>query len=79
MEDNEPLASAAAKGRSSAPHLNFLLRKIRTLSVATGIKLYLPWVDTAHQTADELSRRKRRGLVCSAGGASPGRPWPSGS
>eukprot|EP00959_Pyramimonas_sp_CCMP1952_P358226 7500866-Pyramimonas_sp.AAC.1 len=62
MEDNEPLASAAAKGRSPAPHLHYLLRKISALSVATGIKLYIPWVDTAHQTADELSRKKWRGL-----------------
>ena len=58
MEDNEPLASASAKGRSSAPRLNYLLRRISALTVASGIKLHLPWVDTAHQAADALSRKK---------------------
>ena len=63
MEDNEPLAAAVAKGRSPAPQLNFVLRKIGALSMATGIKLFLPWVETAHQTADALSRKRRPGVV----------------
>eukprot|EP00959_Pyramimonas_sp_CCMP1952_P019321 408454-Pyramimonas_sp.AAC.1 len=46
MEDHEPLAAAAAKGRSSAPHLNYLPRKVGALPVAAGIELYSPRVDT---------------------------------
>ena len=58
MGDNEPLAAAVAKGRPYSPQLNYLLRKISALSAATNIRLYLPRVDTAHQSADALSRKK---------------------
>ena len=58
MEDNEPWAAASAKGRSSAPGVNHLLRKRSALITIGGIQLQLPWIDTRRQPADGLSRRK---------------------
>ena len=56
MEDNEPFAMAAAKGRSSATSVNYLLRRLGDVSCAMDARMLLPWVDTANQTADDSSR-----------------------
>jgi len=66
LEDNEPWASAAAKGRSPAFCLNRLLRRRLALQLASAISVLLPWVDTLHQPADWLSR-----LRCSVLASSP--------
>ena len=58
LEDNEGLSAAMAKGRSAAAGLNLLLRRRAALCLASGIMFVLPWVDTKHQAADWLSRRK---------------------
>jgi len=56
LEDNEAWSAACAKGRSPAFLLNRLLRRRTALQLASNIHLLLPWVDTAHQPADRLSR-----------------------
>ena len=45
-----------AAGRSTAPSLNFLLRKIMAHSLATEISMILPWTQTSLMPADALSR-----------------------
>ena len=58
MQDNEPFSLAVAKGRSSAPAVNYILRKVSAISLAADIKANLPWVDSSHQAADKSSRRR---------------------
>jgi hypothetical protein len=56
LQDNMATSGAFSKGRSSAPALNFLLRKRCAVSIAAQLKLLLPWVETHVMPADQLSR-----------------------
>jgi len=56
LQDNQPTSGAMTKGRSTAPALNFLLRKKIARTAATGIRLLLPWVESCRQPADKASR-----------------------
>lgn len=57
LEDNKPCQGASAKGRSSAPALNFLLRKKAANCVASQLAFILPWTASQLMPADELSRK----------------------
>jgi hypothetical protein len=72
LEDNMPVACSFAKGRSQAPALDFLLRKRVAFATAGQTQLLLPWVETALQPADEVSR-----LQGTSAGVAPG-PAPVG-
>ena len=56
LVDNESWTAAVAKGRSPNFFVNLLLRRRAALLLAANVDLHLPWVDTAHQAADFLSR-----------------------
>lgn len=56
LQDNRPTACSMAKGRSPSYGLNRLLRRKAALCLATGIRLFLPWVESSRQPADESSR-----------------------
>lgn len=56
IQDNQPTACAMAKGRSPSYALNRVLRQRAALCLSSGLKLYLPWAESAKQPADELSR-----------------------
>jgi len=56
LEDNESWSAATAKGRSPNFRVNTLLRRKAALEIATQTEMILPWVDTANQPADYLSR-----------------------
>ena len=58
LEDNLAWAAVAAKGRSSSGDLTLLRRRRRALQVAAEVRQVLPWVETARQPADGLSRMK---------------------
>lgn len=58
LMDNLAWAGAAAKGRSPAPSMNYLLRRRCALCISAQLSLYLPWTDTTHQPGDSLSRLK---------------------
>ena len=56
LMDNEGWSSATAKGRSSTPSMNKLLRVKAALEGASGVELMQPWTDSASQPADWISR-----------------------
>ena len=56
LQDNRPTSGACTKGRSPSPGLNFLLRQKAAACLAAGIRLLVPWVESALQPADDLSR-----------------------
>ena len=56
--DNFPWCGSSNKGRSPAPHLNYLLRKKTALEIATDLRIIHPWTDTKQMPADFLSRLK---------------------
>lgn len=56
IQDNQPTACAMAKGRSPSFALNRVLRQRAALCLSSGLKLFLPWAESAKQPADELSR-----------------------
>ena len=56
LQDDTPVAYVWAKGRAASWPLNYLARKRAALSLATGSRIYLPWVESARQPADGLSR-----------------------
>ncbi len=56
LQDNRPTACSMAKGRSPSYALNRLLRRKAALCLATGIRMFLPWVESSRQPADESSR-----------------------
>ena len=62
LQDNQTFQGAATKGRSSAPALNYLLRKKASVCVVSDTKYLLPWVESRLQPADEASRRVRPAL-----------------
>ena len=58
LEDNAAVSGAFSKGRSAVWELNVLCRRRAALCLATGIRFLLPWVETARQPADQLSRTR---------------------
>ena len=56
LQDNLSFAGAAAKGRSAAMALNYLLRKLASLRLAANFHLTFPWIQTKCMPADALSR-----------------------
>ena len=58
LEDNLAFAGAAAKGRSTAGPVNYLLRRRCALSSASEIRMHLPWIETERMPADGLSRSR---------------------
>ena len=58
LEDNMAFAGAAAKGRSTAGPVNYILRRRCALTSATEIRMHLPWIETERMPADGLSRAR---------------------
>ena len=56
LQDNIPTACSMAKGRSSSFSLLRLLRQKAAICVACGFRVFMPWVQSAVQPADEASR-----------------------
>ena len=56
LQDNLAVAALLAKGRSSAPLLNFLLRRRTAYCLFAELLLIAPWGESGKQTADESSR-----------------------
>ena len=56
LQDNMAWSGASSKGRSTAPAMNFLLRRRASLSLLSEIKVPLPWCESNKQPADGLSR-----------------------
>ena len=56
LQDNRPVSGASAKGRSSSFPLNRSLRRRASLLLSCSLRLLMPWVESARQPADELSR-----------------------
>ncbi len=56
LQDNMPTASSMMKGRSPSFALNRILRMKAATCLAGRLRAYLPWVESARQPADELSR-----------------------
>ena len=56
LQDNQPTAGAFAKGRSPSPALNYLLRRRAARTLASSLRLMLPWVESCKMPADESSR-----------------------
>ena len=54
--DNSPSLGAIAKGRSSSPRLNAILRKIAAVSLSGDITILCVWVSTSLQPADGATR-----------------------
>ena len=59
LQDNMATAGCFTKGRSPAFPLLRLLRQRAAATVASDLRLALPWVETIKQTADKLSRDAR--------------------
>ena len=57
LSDSQVAIGALNKGRSSAPLLLRRLRAIAALLLAAGIQLYVNWLPSASNPADEPSRR----------------------
>ena len=70
LQDNFAFAGAVAKGRSTAIALNFILRRISALSLASNLRCVFPWTQTSLMPADELSRRQP-GLRADTSGPTP--------
>ena len=56
LQDNKPTACSMAKGRSPSFALNRILRMKAGVCLASRIRLFLPWVESGRQPADEASR-----------------------
>ena len=56
LQDNMPTASSMTKGRSPSFALNRILRMKAATCLAARLRAYLPWVESARQPADGLSR-----------------------
>ena len=56
LQDNKPVCGSSSKGRSSSFPLNRVLRKRAALMFAAALKVFMPWVESAKQPADSLSR-----------------------
>ena len=60
LQDNMTTACAMRKGRSPSFGLLRLLRKKAAICLACGFKLFLPWVESHLQPADDASRSQLR-------------------
>ena len=56
LQDNMPTACSMTKGRSPSFALNRVLRMKASVCLAARLRSFLPWVESARQPADELSR-----------------------
>jgi hypothetical protein len=56
LEDNSPVACAMTKERSTAPSLNFLVRRRAAANLAGDLMAAPPWIQTSLQPADDASR-----------------------
>ena len=56
LQDNQPCAGAYNKGRSTAPALNFILRKKSACCLLASLQFILPWIETSKMPADWVSR-----------------------
>jgi hypothetical protein len=56
LQDNNAVSGSFTKGRSSNAGLNFLCRKFASVVLAARLWVLLPWVQSALQPADYLSR-----------------------
>lgn len=56
LQDDQPVAYTWSKGRGSAWALNYYARMTASVSLACNMHRSLPWVESARQPADELSR-----------------------
>ena len=57
LQDNQPTACSMAKGRSPSYALNRILRQKAAVCLASQMRLFLPWTESAKQPADGLSRQ----------------------
>ena len=56
MQENSAVSGSFTKGLSPSPALNHLARQRMASSVAAEIPMLVPWVQTTHQAADDVSR-----------------------
>ena len=56
LQDNMPTACSMTKGRSPSFPLNRVLRMKAATCLAARLRVFLPWVESARQPADQLSR-----------------------
>ena len=56
LQDNSAVSSSFSKGRSAVPALNYVARQRAGSSIASGVQALLPWVESARQPVDGLSR-----------------------
>ena len=56
LQDNMPTACSMTKGRSPSFPLNRVLRMKAAACLAARLRVFLPWVESALQPADSLSR-----------------------
>ena len=56
LQDNRPTACSMAKGRSPSYQLNRVLRQKAAVCLAAQLRVFLPWVESQKQPADESSR-----------------------
>ena len=63
LTDNAVVAALVARGRSSRFDLNVKMRRILAVQAIGDCLLRSPWVDTAHQPADDGTREERDGTL----------------
>ena len=56
LEDNRVCAAVFGKGTSPSPALNHICRQMCAAVVSAALRLLLPWVESAKQPADAISR-----------------------
>ena len=56
LQDNQPVACSAEKGRSPAFALNRSIRQRVSSMSCAGFRLTMPWIESKKQPADTLSR-----------------------
>lgn len=56
LQDNRPTACSMMDGRSPSFSLNRILRQKAAICLAGGLRVGLPWVESAKQPADKASR-----------------------
>jgi hypothetical protein len=56
LQDNMPVAGANTKGRSTSWALNRVLRRKASATLTAAMRMYLPWIESDKQPADESSR-----------------------
>jgi hypothetical protein len=56
LQDNRPTAGSMRKGRGGSFALNRIIRQKAGICLAAAFRLFMPWVESKLQPADELSR-----------------------